>query len=40
MNIKDINEMTPQAIWEHNKGIKLNEEDVKLALNYRIEVIK
>ena len=38
MNIKDINEMTSQAIWEHNKGIKLNEEDVKLALNSRIEL--
>ena len=38
MNIKDINEMTPQATWEYNKGIKLNEEDVKLALNSRIEL--
>ena len=38
MNIEDINEMTPQAIWEYNKGIKLTEEDVKLALNSRIEL--
>ena len=38
MNIKDINEMTSQAIWEYNKGIKLNEKDVKLALNSRIEL--
>ena len=38
MNIKDINEMTSQAIWEYNKGIKLSEEDVKSALNSRIEL--
>ncbi len=38
MNIKEINQMTPQAIWEYNKGIKLTEEDVKLALNSRIEL--
>ena len=38
MNIKEVNEMTPQAIWEYNKGIKLTEEDVKLALNSRIEL--
>ena len=38
MNIGEINQMTPQAIWEYNKGIKLTEEDVKLALNSRIEL--
>ena len=38
MNIKDVNEMTPQAIWEYKKGIKLTDEDVKLALNSRIEL--
>ena len=38
MNIEDINEMTPQAIWEYNKGIKLKEEDVKSALKSRIEL--
>ena len=38
MNIKDVNEMTPQAIWEYNKGIKLTDEDVKSALNLRIEL--
>ena len=38
MNIKDVNQMTPQALWEYNKGIKLTEEDVKLALNSRIEL--
>jgi len=38
MNIIDVNEMTPQAIWEYNKGINLTEEDVKLALNSRIEL--
>ncbi len=38
MNIKDVNEMTPQAIWEYNKGIKLTDEDVKSALNSRIEL--
>ena len=38
MNIEEINQMTPQAIWEYNKGINLTEEDVKLALNSRIEL--
>ena len=38
MNIKDVNQMTPQALWEYNKGIKLTEDDVKLALNSRIEL--
>ena len=38
MNIKDVNQMTPQALWEYNKGIKLTENDVKLALNSRIEL--
>ncbi|MDC3160954.1 amidase family protein [Candidatus Pelagibacter sp.] len=38
MNIGEINQMTPQAIWEYNKGIKLTEEDIKLALNSRIEL--
>ena len=38
MNIKDVNQMTPQALWEYNKGIKLKEDDVKLALNSRIEL--
>ncbi len=38
MNIKEINQMTPQAIWEYNKGIKLTEEDVKFALSSRIEL--
>ena len=38
MNIKDVNEMTPQALWEYNKGIELKEEDVKSALNSRIEL--
>ena len=33
MNIEKINQMTPQAIWEYEKGIKLTEEDVILALN-------
>ena len=34
MNIEEINQMTPQAIWEYNKGINLTEEDVKLAKEY------
>ena len=38
MNIKDVNEMTPQALWEYNKGIELTDEDVKSALNSRIEL--
>ncbi len=38
MNIKDVNQMTPQALWEYTKGIKLTEDDVKLALNSRIEL--
>ncbi len=39
MDIKDINKMTPQAIWEYDKGIKLNDEDVEFALNSRIELL-
>ena len=39
MNIKDINQMTSQAIWEYNKGIKLKEDDVLLALNMREELL-
>jgi amidase len=38
MDIKDINQMTSQAIWEYNKGIKLKEEDVQFALNTRDEL--
>ena len=38
MNINDINEMTPQAIWEYNKGIQIKAEDIELALNSRIEL--
>ena len=35
MELKDINEMTPQAIWEYNKGFKLNEENIKKAMSLR-----
>ena len=38
MNINDINEMTPQAIWEYKKGVKITEEDVQLSLNSRVEL--
>ena len=40
MNINDINEMTPQAIWEYNKGIQVKAEDIELALNSRTELSK
>ena len=39
MNINDINEMTPQAIWEYKKGIKIKGDDIQLALNSRIELL-
>ena len=35
MELKDINEMTSQAIWEYNKGFKLNEENIKKAMSLR-----
>ena len=38
MNIKDINEMTSQAIWEYKKGIKIKEDHIQSELNSRIEL--
>ena len=38
MNIKDINEMTSQAIWEYKKGIKIQEDHIQSELNSRIEL--
>ena len=35
MKFKDINEMNPQTIWEYNKGNKLNDENIKNAINLR-----
>ena len=35
MKLKDINEMTTQAIWEHNKGIELKDENIQAALKLR-----
>ena len=32
MNIKDINTMTYQAIWEYNRGKNINNEDLDLSL--------
>ena len=35
MKLEDINEMTPQAVWEYNKGIKINDENIQDALKLR-----
>ena len=35
MELKDINKMTSQAIWEYNKGVKLNDENIKKAMSLR-----
>jgi len=35
MKLEDINEMTTQAIWEYNKGIKLNDKNIQNALKLR-----
>ena len=35
MKLKDINEMTTQATWEHNKGIELKDENIQAALKLR-----
>jgi len=35
MKLKDINEMTTQAIWEYNKGIELNDANIEDALKLR-----
>tara|TARA_Y100000996_G_scaffold342484_1_gene280005 strand:- start:3648 stop:5066 length:1419 start_codon:yes stop_codon:yes gene_type:complete len=35
MKLEDINEMTTQAIWEYNKGIELNDINIKSALKLR-----
>ena len=33
MNILDVNSMTYQAIWEYNKGKKINSEDIQSAID-------
>ena len=33
MNISDISSMTYQAIWEYNKGSKINDDDIKIAFD-------
>ena len=32
MSIKDINEMTFQAIWEYNRGKDIKDNDIDIAL--------
>ena len=33
MQIQNISHMTEQAIWEYNKGLEINDEDIKIAYN-------
>ena len=33
MQIQNINDMTEQAIWEYNKGSKINDDDIKIAFD-------
>mgnify|MGYP006960694225 CR=1 FL=1 len=40
MNIDDIDKMTPQAIWEYNKGEKVNKEDINKALKQKLNCVK
>ena len=35
MIIKDINEMTFQAIWEYNRGKDIKDNDIDIALEKR-----
>ena len=39
MNIKDTSEMTAQAIWEFEKGSKINEENIKKAINQKLSCL-
>jgi len=38
MNIKDINKMSSQAIWEYEKGSTIKGDDIQSVLNSRIEL--
>ena len=33
MQIQNINDMSEQAIWEYNKGSKINDDDIKIAFD-------
>ena len=40
MNLKNIEEMTPQAIWEYKKGANIKDDDIEKAINQKNECIK
>jgi amidase len=40
MNLKNIEEMTYQAIWEYKKGANIKDDDIEKAINQKNECIK
>ena len=40
MNLKDIEEMTYQAIWEYKKGANIKDDDIEKAINQKNDCIK
>ena len=39
MQIQNINDMTEQAIWEYNKGSKINDDDIKIAFDKKTKTL-
>ena len=37
MNIKNIDDMTEQAIWEYNKGSKIKDDDIDIAMKQKLD---
>jgi amidase len=40
MNLKNIEEMTYQAIWEYKKGANIKDDDIEKAINQKNDCIK
>ena len=37
MNIKNIDDMTEQAIWEYKKGSKIKDDDIDIAMKQKLD---